>query len=345
MSKFNWAFTETALASYVNVPHLVFNYLSGRDDIFETSPMNSPFVEIGTGEDGIRLLPAQGPGTRNFRKEEKQKGHVLKMPYFTSDAIITPDDLDAIKRYMQRQAAPESLPQALLRKLDRCRMDHSITEEYMRMQAIKGVLTDGDGDVIYDYYTEFGKTKKTIDLVLGTDTTDIIEKLDEMKEHQRNETGTAYTRHEVLMESTLFNRLTQHPKVEKYYQNWQAATSYTDPVVSQTRGGGGANIDKMFNFNGVYFGVYSAFAKKTDGTTVRFIDAGKGHALTDAPAQFEDAYGPPYTVEGVNQVPDEKIHVSQDVLPHGQGVDIHTQKRQLIITKKPGACVELFTSN
>jgi hypothetical protein len=44
---------------------------------------------------------------------------------------------------------------------------HDLTQEWMMLGALKGIILDGDGDVMYDLYKEFGIQKKVIEFKLS----------------------------------------------------------------------------------------------------------------------------------------------------------------------------------
>ena len=61
---------------------------------------------------------------------------------------------------------------------------HAITLEWLRMGALKGIIYDSDAStVLYNLYTEFGITAKTVAFALGTATTKVLAKCLEVKRH------------------------------------------------------------------------------------------------------------------------------------------------------------------
>ena len=47
----------------------------------------------------------------------------------------------------------------------------------MEINALRGVVKDGAGTTLYDYFDEFGLTQLSVDFVLGTATTQVQAKI------------------------------------------------------------------------------------------------------------------------------------------------------------------------
>ena len=61
----------------------------------------------------------------------------------------------------------ESLAGVMARHLETMRNKHAITLEHLRMGALKGVILDADGSVIYNLYDEFQIGQATVNFELG----------------------------------------------------------------------------------------------------------------------------------------------------------------------------------
>jgi hypothetical protein len=76
--------------------------------------------------------------------------------------------------------AADPLATVMERKLTRMRVKHAQTREYMEVNALKGIVKDGAGTSLYDYFSEFGLTQQSVDFVLGTATTNVQAKVREV---------------------------------------------------------------------------------------------------------------------------------------------------------------------
>ena len=54
------------------------------------------------------------------------------------------------------------------RKLQLMRAKHAQTREYMEMNALRGIVKDGAGTTLYNYFTEFDLAQISVGFVLGT---------------------------------------------------------------------------------------------------------------------------------------------------------------------------------
>ena len=66
------------------------------------------------------------------------------------------------------------------RKLTLMRRKHAQTREYMEMNALRGIVKDGAGTTLYNYFTEFGLAQISVDFVLGTAGTNVQGKVREV---------------------------------------------------------------------------------------------------------------------------------------------------------------------
>lgn len=130
------------------------------------------------------------------------------------------------------------------------RNNMDLTHELHRLGALQGKLLDADGtSVIYDYFAEFGIAEPAvIDFALGTATTNIIAKCQQVKRAMIRSAKGAFTpRTEIhgLAGDDFFDKFVTHANVEKAYQNWQAAQTLTENKAFET-----------FYFGGIYWHNY-----------------------------------------------------------------------------------------
>ena len=76
--------------------------------------------------------------------------------------------------------AADPLVAVLTRKLSLMRRKHAQTREYMEMNALRGIVKDGAGTTLYNYFTEFGLAQISVDFVLGTAGTNVQGKVREV---------------------------------------------------------------------------------------------------------------------------------------------------------------------
>ena len=118
----------------------------------------------------LNLLPTQpvgAPGTLGTQGKRKVRSFVI--PHIPHDDAVLPEEVQGIRAFGS-ETETDALANLLALKLQNMRNKHAITLEYLRMGALKGVILDADGSTLYDLYSEFGITPKTVSFALGTST-------------------------------------------------------------------------------------------------------------------------------------------------------------------------------
>lgn len=343
---FNFQYTSTDLTEQVNRIPNSYGLLQAMG-LFSSEGLASVYVEVSI-EDGIlRVLSAQergGPGIE--AKREKGKSIIFKIPHFPQMDLITPADIQNWLRLVGRSRNPATFDDELAKRLQTLRNNHSITREFVRIGAVKGVIKDGDGTELYDLFDEFDVAKKTVDFALGTAGTDIFAKCEEVNDHiVTNLKGEVSDGVEVLVDSSFMSKLVNHAKVEKYYLQAEQALSLTR--LERDRLGG--NWGRVFEFGSLRFRENKTTFPLKIGDTItstKAIDTDKGHAYpTGTQDTFKTFDAPPDTIEGVNSAPSDEIFISSEVLKHGKGVELWSESNVLALCKRPEVLVEVFTSN
>ncbi|MDA9521640.1 hypothetical protein XI06_15125 [Bradyrhizobium sp. CCBAU 11434] len=339
----NFPFTAIQLSNAVNrIPN---NYgLLNALGLFPTSGSISTIVEV-TIEDGtIRVLAAKergAPGTSNDRLP--RKSFWVEVPHFPMEDLITPRDLQNMLTIVAQSKTPRTLDDEMAKRLFTIRNKHSITLEWIRMGALKGLITDGNGDTLLDLYAFFGITKNTIDFTLGTTTTDIISLCQQLRQSiATNLKGETMTRPEVIVDTNFFNKFVQHPKVEKFWLNWNAASELARAKYDLA----GGQLGRVFEFQQILWREYYGVAPVgKPPVSTPFVPANYGYAYpAGTQNMFETWNAPADDIRVVNQ-PGQDIWVSPKILDHGEGVELKSQSNCLALCKRPEALVEVKTSN
>ena len=205
----------------------------------------------------------------------------------------------------------------------------AITLEHLRMGALKGIVLDATGATVYNYYTEFGITQKTIDFALDVNTTEVISKVTELKRYmEQNLKGEVMTGIHVLCSSTFMDALVTHPLVKEAYARWQDGQA----LRSDMRMG--------FEFGGVTFEEYYGAADYA-GSSQAFIADNEAHAFPlGTRFTFRTFFGPADFNETVNTIGIE-LYAKQEARRFDRGWDIHTQSNPLPICMQPALLVKL----
>lgn len=327
------AFTDTEIAEAINIIPNTYGRLQELN-LFPTRAVTTRNVAVEEQNGSLGMIPTEafgGPG--NVGKDGKRKVRTFQIPKIIQEGHANPSEVEGIRAMGGN--IRRNLGVLLNEKLSTVRAKHDITLEHLRMGALKGQILDADGSsVIYDLYTEFGITKKTINFALDVAGTDVRAKCMELARHiEDNLLGERMTGKHALVSAEFFDALTSHAKVEKAYLNYAEAAQRI-----------GGDVRSGFTFGGVTFEEYRGQATGSAGTAVRFIASGKGHAFPlgtmgtfrtlVAPADFNE------TVNTLGQVYYAKVLTAK----FDRGYDIHTQANVLPMCMRPGVLVELSAS-
>ena len=327
------AFTDTEIAEAINIIPNTYGRLQELN-LFPTRAVTTRNVAVEEQNGSLGMIPTEAFGGPGFEgKIGKRKVRTFQIPKIIQEEHANPSEVDGIRAMGGN--IRRNLGVLLNEKLSTVRAKHDITLEHLRMGALKGQILDADGSsVIYNLYTEFGITKKTINFALDVAGTDVRGKCLELARHiEDNLMGERMTGKHALVSSEFFDALIIHGNVEKAYLNYAEAAQRI-----------GGDVRSGFTFGGVTFEEYRGQATGSAGTAVRFIASGKGHAFPlgtmgtfrtlVAPADFNE------TVNTLGQVYYAKVLAAK----FERGYDIHTQANVLPMCMRPGVLVELSAS-
>jgi Phage major capsid protein E len=300
--------------------------------IFKRKGENTQRVIILDEVNGhLTLLPSKPVGSpATMAKRPKGKSRSFIIPHIPYDDIIMFSDIQG-----KRQAGtvdPETLENVMINRLTTMRNSHAITEEFLAMGGLKGIIIDGDGSELYNLYTEFGITQKVLSFALSVTTTNVASKCRLVKRHiEDNLKGDVMSGVHCLCDENYFDKLIGHAEVEKFFLNHAKALNLAGSAVDPRKG---------FNFAGITFEEYRANATRPDGATVPFIAEGDAHFFPVGTMNtFETVDAPAGYLDTVN-APAQPIYAKQVVDAKGKFVDILTESNPLPLCKRPGVLVK-----
>ncbi len=329
----NDAFSLVSLTKSINILPNMY----GRTNEMNLFPGNGVTSRIILAEERngvISLLPTRpvgAPGTQ--AKQGKRKARTFSVPHIPLSDVILPDEYDGVRAFgTEDQTSPVEL--IMLDHLQTASNNFAITLEHLRMGALKGIVLDADGSVLYNFYDEFNITQKIINFSLGTATTNVRNKCMDVSRHMEdNATGEVYSRIHVLCSPDFFDAFIGHAKVEEVWKNWQGAAERL-----------GGDPRKGFDFGGLMFEEYRGKATTADGTVRKFIADGEAHAFPMGTMNsFETLFAPADFLETVNTRGLEK-YAKMKIRDFERGVDLHFQMNPLPICYRPALLVKLKKS-
>ena len=188
--------------------------------------------------------------------------------------------------------AADPLATVMERKITRMRAKHAQTREYMEINALRGIVKDGAGVALYDYFDEFGLAQQSVDFVLGTARTNVQAKCREVLRNVETELkGETMNGVLALVSPGFFDKLISHAKVEEAYKYFSSTGA--QPLREDTR--------RRFPFSGIVFEEYNATVTLSTGATETLVPANEGIAFPLGTMDTFVTYGSPANlIETVN---------------------------------------------
>lgn len=198
------------------------------------------------------------------------------------------------------------------------------------MGALKGVILDADGSVLYNLFDEFEIAPQAISYDLGNAATNVKAKcIATLAAIEENLKGEFMNGVHCLCSPEFFAALTGHAKVEKAFENWQQGAI----LINDVRRG--------FTYAGITFEEYRGQATDLTGTARRFIAAGEAHAF---PLGTVDTFGTYFAPADFNETVNtvgQPLYAKQEPRKFERGTDLHTQSNPLPMCHRPGVLVKL----
>ena len=325
----NPAFSMAALTAAINI--LPNRYGRIEDlGLMPAKPVRQRQVIVEEMNGVLNLLPTLppgAPGTVGVRGKRTLRSFVI--PHIPHDDVVLPEEVQGIRAFGS-ETETEAVAGVSARHLETMRNKHAITLEHLRMGALKGVILDADGSVLYDLFDEFDITPQTIAFDLGNAGTNVKAKcLSVLAAIEDNLKGEFMTGIRVLCSPEFYDALTDHPKVKEAFTYWQQGAV----LINDMRSG--------FTYGGITCEEYRGQATDAPGTARRFIAAGEAHAF---PLGTVDTFGTYFAPADFNETANtlgQMLYAKQEPRKFDRGTDLHTQSNPLPMCHRPGVLVKL----
>lgn len=276
-------------------------------------------------------------GERAYQnKDGVRELHTFPIPHFPYADYITPQDVQGKRAYGPSDAA-EQLAAVRARKLERIRMSHAWTLEAARCQALTaGTVYAPNGTVSVNWFTSFGVTQKVVDFALGTASTNVLDKIEQVIAHVQDNAGMGGSATGVMAMCSpeFFSKLIAHDSVKTAYQFY---ASTQEPL--RNRAGGATTMYREFMHGGVKFVEYRGAYNGN-----RLIPAGDAVFVpTGVDDLFVTYYGPANKFEFTNTV-GEEVYAFEYADPKGEKIEIETETNFINMIRKPQLVVRGFTA-
>jgi hypothetical protein len=259
----------------------------------------------------------------------------VALPWIPHDDVILPADIQGMPALGLSDAA-DPLVEVMNRKLTLMRRKHAQTREYMEMNALRGIVKDGAGTTLYNYFTEFGLEQISVDFVFGTAGTNVQGKVRTvLRGIEDSLLGETMTTAHALVSSEFFDKLISHPKTEEAYKFFSATGG--QPLREDMR--------RAFPFAGILFEEYNGSVTLSNGTSERLIPAGEGIAFPLGTFDTFTTYGGPANLLETANTVGLPLYARQMMDTKGRWIDLMTEASILPVNKRPRLAIRIFSSN
>lgn len=304
--------------------------------IFDVEGVTQHTVSVESQNGTLALIGDTKRGTRNLvNKDDVRAIRTFAIPNFSVDDAVFPEDVQGQRAYGSDN--PDTTDVVIARKLDRLAQNHMATLEFARAKAIcTGSVYSPNGTVVaQNAYTEFGITRKEIDFVLGTATTDLLAKSEESISHIQDniQTGDVVTNMVALCSSGFFSKLISHATVKdafKFYQSTQ------EPLRNRL----GTGLYRRFVYGGVE---YIEYRGKYAGQDI--ITANEAFMLPIGVTDMFKTYNSPASKFGAVNSIGEPMYAQTYYDARDEKIVIQTEMNMLNLITRPQGVTRLFSSN
>lgn len=354
--------TVTDWTEEVNQIDNQYGLLNARD-LFETKAVSQEAVIFDKNYVTRTLIPQSSKrgGEHSRGKDRKVETFSLALPYFNHQDYVTPQDIQG-----WRQAGtpdqPKLLATAIVDKWEDMRSDFDQTREFMKINAIKGITIDPDGNVLADMFAEFGLTRTTyqFDFDLDNAAADVDGTISALKRFiaKNAKTGGRIGRIECLVSPEFFDKLVNHPKLREAYLHY-SAESKSDTVRADLATFEAWGVVDTFIHKGLLFMSYDAEFNRDKGDGTIEVVRGLGNtgsaisALNDPQVDigytfvsgmrgaYRGYFGPANTLTGAN-VMGQEVFAYQYRDPKDKYHELELESSPLYVLMKPELSIRLL---
>lgn len=316
-------FTVAALTAAINKLPVPPSMLGGSG-LFGEKGVRTTSIVVEQRAGRLFLVPAIG---RDEDPQPKARGQrsarTFTIPHMPTSGVILPGDVQNLRGFGQEgsEGGLESAAQVINDELTEMKNSLDATREFQRVGAIRGVILDASGSVLYDLYDEFGVTKKTENLALSNANTQVrgaCQKAGRYVDRKAGEAGLMVARKRAICGADFFDAFVDHKSVKEAYAGWAEAQ---DKI--------GGDVRRGFVFGGIEWIDYSAAVNG-----VPFVEATKAHVYPVAQGAFITRNAPANYNEAVNTI-GQAFYAKSEPRRMGKGWDLEAQSNSLSLCLMP----------
>ena len=310
--------------------------------LFETTGTTEKAIVFDKNTYNITLLPQvnRGSHSQTTGKERKSETFSLPLAYFKHLDTLTAEDILGWRA--PGRTDKETVERASAEKVEDMRFLADETDEYLKLQAMKGIFKTPDGTTMANMFTEFGVTQSSVNFELDTGTTDVNAKIMELKRKVKDGLKTSGMNGiDVYLDELTFDKLVSHASMKSYYLVGDAASRpYRDATEEYMQWG----VMDIFTHKGVRFIQYNPTFNLPTGSTEDFLASGTGIAIPRGARGLFRGYSGPTNKLSQLGAPGQSRYLRTYVDPRDDYVEFELEMAPLYFCTQP-ACLVGITDN
>lgn len=279
-----------------------------------------------------------------YGKQGSRKTHAVAVPHFTYDDAILPEDLQGVRGDGSAEDL-QTLANERANVLERAKRNWAITQEYARMQALRGDVYAPNGTVSINWYTEFGITQKVVDFDLDGATPPVGKinaKCEEVIAHMQDNllSGEMLGATLVVCSPEFFADLIKHDNVIDAYTYYESTNKNSNNPLSERMTFGKDARMRSLEFGGLLFVEYRGSFADKDDNVLPIVPAGDAYAFPlDVQDMYHTVYSPAHRLSKVNTVGQE-LYIFEDIIKDKRW-EYESESSFLNFVRRPNAIVKL----
>jgi hypothetical protein len=308
--------------------------LLGDMGLFTEEGITTRVAIIEQRNNVLNLLPIMPVGARpSAGTIGKREARAFVIPHIPHADVVLPSEVQGIRAFGS-ESETETIQSLMFQKLQTMKNKHAITKEWLRAGALNGIVYDSDGTtVVYNYFTEFGITRETVNLALTDLDLEVRNSVMTAKRwietHLYGETSNGFM---ALCSPEFFDALVAHPVVKEAYKFYQQQQNLSGDF----RGG--------FRYGDVIWKEYLGQATDVSGNVRKFITANEALMFPLGTTQMFRMYYAPGNFNSTVNTVGLPLYALQEERDMQQGWDILTESNPLPVVTRPEAIVRLTIS-
>ncbi len=309
------------------------------DSLFDMRPTTQTAILFDVNKTETTLLPSTERGGRasTYGQDNTTDTRALPLAFYKHSDFLTQEDILGVRRAGTPDGV-QTIDLARAEKLEKMRRQADQTQEFLKTQAVfKGQFVDPQGNIYADMFDEFGLTQQSVDLKLGTGTTDLQKIIRETKRLVKNglTNGGYFSGMDVYMNPDMYDRFVAHDSCKEAYKYYSALQN---PLRD--------DVTDSFTWGGVTYHSLDGSFKLPTGSSVDLVADNTGHVVPRVAGMFRGFYGPSDKLSAANNA---NAVAPMYAYTYNDGKDeseeMTVQMANLLFPTQPAALIKFTSSN